>query len=228
MSSSTTTTNVDAADAEGYLGGGGGGDDDDSKNEIIMLSGYPFYTKGPDPKEIEKVAAQVKTTLQQCCGDQVVKHVSRMGSSAIDGIAGTPVCDMLAQVDPWPLTDEAKQRLTQAGYEFQGNAPHAPQDEWFFGGDGEPGHLGRVVLHTVPVGSEFCRDMVAFVEYVKSHPDAFERYNRVKVEGAVLMSKSEQQEGRLIGYKQKKAAVTNAIKAEAIEWYKKKSNEASS
>lgn len=197
----------------------------DDGGEIIMLSGYPFYTKGPDPKAIEKVAARVEDTLERTCGDQL-KGVSRMGSSAIAGIAGTPVCDMLAQIDPWPLADEAKERLAAAGYEFKGGAPHAPQDEWFFGGDGQPGHLGRVVLHTVPVGSDFCREMKAFVDYVNSHPDAFERYNNVKLQGAILMSKSDQEEGRLLGYKQQKEDVCKAIKQEAIEWYKKKANDA--
>lgn len=185
-----------------------------------MLSGYPFYVNGPDPKAIAEVAEKTRAVLEQACGDQL-KAVDRMGSSAIDGIAGTPVCDILAQLSPWPMTEDAKKRMTEAGYEFKGNAPHDPRDEWFWGGDGKPGHVGRVVLHTVPQGSEFVRDMKAFVEYVNNHPNAFQRYNDVKVEGAVLMSKSSEEEGRLLGYKKKKADVCDAIKREAIEWWTK-------
>jgi len=186
--------------------------------EIIMLSGYPFYVNGPDPKAIAKVEEKTRTLLEQVCGDQL-KSVSRMGSSAIDGIAGTPVCDILAELSPWPMTKNAKTQLAKYGYEFKGTAPHDDQDEWFFGGDGKPGHLGRVVLHTVPEGSEFVRDMKAFVEYVNTHSDAFQRYNDVKVEGAVLMSRSSNEDGRLLGYKGKKAAVCNEIKREAIDWW---------
>lgn len=207
-----------------------------------MLSGYPFYVNGPDPMEIAKVAESVKTTLKNaCCNDsnddgdnhqheqhQVVIAVDRMGSSAIDGMAGTPVCDMLAQIRPWPLTDKAKARLVDAGYECKGEAPHTANDEWFFGGirqDIEPGHLGRVCLHTVPEKSEFVRDMKAFVEYVKSHPDAFQRYNNVKVEVARRMAQSSEEEGLLLGYKEKKSKVCNEIKKEAIEWWLKKTRD---
>eukprot|EP00550_Attheya_septentrionalis_P006517 CAMPEP_0198285162 /NCGR_PEP_ID=MMETSP1449-20131203/4474_1 /TAXON_ID=420275 /ORGANISM="Attheya septentrionalis, Strain CCMP2084" /LENGTH=231 /DNA_ID=CAMNT_0043982449 /DNA_START=132 /DNA_END=828 /DNA_ORIENTATION=+ len=185
------------------------------EEDIIMLSGYPFYVNGPDPIVIAKVAEKTRAVLEKACGGQL-KSVDRMGSSAIEGISGTPVCDMLAELSPWPMTEEAKSRMAEAGYESKGSAPHASQDEWFFGGDGEPGHLGRVVLHTVPEGSEFVRDMKAFVEYVNSHPDAFQRYNDVKVEGAVLMSQSSQEDGRLLGYKGKKADVCKEIMREAM------------
>jgi GrpB-like predicted nucleotidyltransferase (UPF0157 family) len=132
----------------------------------------------------------------------------------------------MAQLDPWPMTDECKQRLqADFGYECQGMAHHAPHDEWFFGGDGAPGHLGRVVLHTVPKGSPFVQEMQAFVDYIKSHPDAFDRYNAVKVQGAKDMAQSNQEDGRLVGYKRKKANVCLAIKKEAMEWYQTKNME---
>jgi GrpB-like predicted nucleotidyltransferase (UPF0157 family) len=195
--------------------------DDANDGEIILLSGYPFYVNGPPPNAIAQVAAKVQTTLQQVCGEQLV-DVMRMGSSAIDGLAGTPVCDMLAQLEPWPMSVEAKERLeADFGYECKGLAHHAPHDEWFFGGDGKPGHLGRVVLHTVPKGSPFVQEMRAFVDYVKSHRNALERYNTVKVQGAREMAASltQPEDNRLIGYKGKKADVCLAIKKEAMEWY---------
>lgn len=187
--------------------------------DVIMLSGYPFFVNGPDPKDVVAVAERTRHDLEKACGSQL-KAVDRMGSSAIDGIAGTPVCDLLVQLSPWPMTDDAKARLTEAGYTFEGSAPHDPQDEWFFGGKGKPGHLGRVVLHTVPEGSDFVSDMKAFVAYVNSHPDAFKRYNEVKVEGARLMSAGPEEDGKLIGYKRKKADVCDQIKREAVEWWK--------
>ena len=48
---------------------------------------YP-RVNGPDPADIARVAATVQTTLATACGDQHVS-VDRMGSSAIDGIAGS-------------------------------------------------------------------------------------------------------------------------------------------
>ena len=193
---------------------------------IIMLSGYPFYVNGPDPQQIALVEAKVKATLEKALKDSehIIISFGRMGSSNIEGIAGTPVCDLLAQVSNWPLSDKVKAKLAEKGYECKGDAPHAPPggDEWFFGGDGEPGHLGRVVLHTVPEGSRFVQDMQAFVTYVNAHPDAFRRYNDVKVEGAKLMLESPEQEGRLLGYKAKKNGVCEEIKQEAIKWWEER------
>jgi hypothetical protein len=59
------------------------------------------------------------------------------------------------------------------------------------------------------------------VEYVNTHPEAFQRYNDVKLESAMLMEESEKEDGRLIGYKQKKQKVCDDIKREAIEWWKR-------
>lgn len=194
-------------------------DNTTNSSDVIMLSGYPFYIHGVDPSDVQSVFEKTRSVLQDMCGDQLVS-AHRMGSSAIDGIAGTPVCDIVAEVSPWPLNKENKAKLEEAGYECRGSAPHdIENDEWFFGGDGKPGHLGRVVLHTVPKGSEFVRDTRAFCEYVNSHPEAFERYNTVKVEGAILMSKSQEEDGGLLGYKQKKAQVCVEIMHEAIKWW---------
>lgn len=189
-----------------------------------MLSGYPFYLYGPDPKAVAEVADKNRAFLETTIGSQL-KSFNRMGSSAIDGIAGTPVCDILVELSPWPMAEEAKEKMAVAGYEYKGIAPHDTQDEWFWGGEGKPGHLGRVVLHTVPEGSEFARDMKAFVEYVKTHPNAFQRYNDAKVDGAKLMLKSTEEDGKLLGYKKEKAEVCDQIKKEAIEWWTQRKTE---
>jgi len=194
-------------------------DGDTSNDNIIMLSGYPVYLNGVNPIDVQNVFEKTQSILQDICGDQLVS-AQRMGSSAIDGIAGTPVCDIVAELSPWPINEENKAKLEEAGYTCQGSAPHGDNDEWFFGGDGKPGHLGRVVLHTVPKGSEFVQDMKAFVEYVNNHTAVFDRYNKVKVEGAMLMSRSDEEDGLLLGYKQEKKKVCDEIKQEAITWWK--------
>eukprot|EP00548_Thalassiothrix_antarctica_P000712 CAMPEP_0194142634 /NCGR_PEP_ID=MMETSP0152-20130528/11861_1 /TAXON_ID=1049557 /ORGANISM="Thalassiothrix antarctica, Strain L6-D1" /LENGTH=207 /DNA_ID=CAMNT_0038841659 /DNA_START=180 /DNA_END=803 /DNA_ORIENTATION=+ len=194
---------------------------DENEGGVIMLSGYPFYLRGADPKALAEVADKNRVLLESIFSSQM-KSFNRMGSSTIDGLAGTPVCDIVVELSPWPMTDETKGKMAIAGYEYKGVGSHTSQDEWFFGGEGKPGHLGRVVLHTVPEGSEFVRDMNAFVEYVKTHPNAFQRYNDVKVKGAVCMSKKSMEDGKLLGYKREKAEVCDKIKEEAIDWWTKR------
>jgi len=194
-------------------------DDTTTNEDVIMLSGYPFYVHGVDPRAARSVFEKTRSVLRDTCGDQLVS-AHRTGSSAIDGMAGTPVCDVVAEVSPWPLRGENRARLEAAGYICHGSAPHGTEhDEWYFGGDGKPGHLGRVVLHTVPEGAGFVRETRAFCAYVNSHPAAFERYHTVKVEGAVRMSNSAEEDGRLIGYKHQKAQVCAEIMHEAIGWW---------
>ena len=187
--------------------------------DVVMLSGYPFYMKGADPAALQAIADKTRAELTEILGPQL-KSLTRMGSSAIDGIAGTPICDLLAEISPpHPVGDDLKAKLAAKGFECKGPAPHNPNDEWYFGGEGKPGHLGRIVLHTVPEGDAFVHEMRVFVEYVNTHPDAFKRYNDVKLESALLLSKGDPEEdGKLLAYKHRKEKVCNEVKEEAIAW----------
>jgi len=204
---------------------------EEEHGEILLLSGYPFYVQGPPQDVLAHVTAQVKANLIEACaaaakdGDEkpiVVVAVDRFGSSAIPGMPGTPVCDVLAQISPWPLSDLAKRRLAKAGFDCQGISEHhadGGKDEWFFCGAGTPGHLGRAILHTVPAGHAFVWHMQAFVDYVKSHPDAYKRYADAKVKAARNVLLSKETYGRLSAYKVEKNVVCKQVKQEAIAWW---------
>jgi hypothetical protein len=135
--------------------------------EVIMLGDYPFYARQPTARMdavFDRNAARARTSL----GEDNVVDVRRVGSSAIPGMPGTPVVDMLAICRRWPPDAAALTALAAepAGFVAQGLASHAEDDLWFFGGDGPPGTLGRSVLHVVAEDNPWARDAVAFVECV--------------------------------------------------------------
>eukprot|EP00966_Prymnesium_polylepis_P070099 1629786-Prymnesium_polylepis.1 len=96
-----------------------------------MLGDYPFYSQQPTAM-MDEVFAENEARVRACLGDTVTVH--RIGSSAIRGMPGTPVIDMLAAVPIWPPSKEQLGSLAAEGFESKGMASHAPDDMWFFGG----------------------------------------------------------------------------------------------
>eukprot|EP01060_Flectonema_neradi_P030756 TRINITY_DN4531_c0_g1_i2.p1 TRINITY_DN4531_c0_g1~~TRINITY_DN4531_c0_g1_i2.p1 ORF type:complete len:213 (+),score=43.46 TRINITY_DN4531_c0_g1_i2:54-641(+) len=186
--------------------------------ETIYLAGYPFMTAGPDPACVKAIFEEGTNKFKACIGDRLARS-SRMGSSAIPGMPGTPVTDILIELKEWPIPEVELKKLQEAGFEFKGcPSPHYEQDQWFFGGEGKPGHLGRVVIHVVPENCDFAKEMRAFVEYVTNTPCAFEAYSKVKLQGAKELEG--ESDGRLLEYKKFKHDVVMRIKSECTEWMK--------
>ena len=192
------------------------------EGEIIMLGAYPFYTKQPTAA-MEAVFARNEEKIRQALGDGSLQGrllaIHRIGSSAIKGMPGTPVVDMLAVTREWPPDEAQLAALAAAGFEAKGRADHAADDLWFFGGDGPSGTLGRSVLHVVKEGNPWAKESLDFVFYL-SHPkhrDAFDAYAAVKLEGARLAVDG--QEGqKLSEYKRRKHAVCMEVMEKAKQF----------
>eukprot|EP01064_Diplonema_japonicum_P009145 TRINITY_DN16604_c1_g1_i1.p1 TRINITY_DN16604_c1_g1~~TRINITY_DN16604_c1_g1_i1.p1 ORF type:complete len:217 (+),score=48.95 TRINITY_DN16604_c1_g1_i1:60-653(+) len=191
----------------------------DDLPDVMMLGDYPFLPRGLEPEISKKVFLKTEVGITKALGSNI-KRCSRMGSSAIPGMPGTPVTDVLVEVESFPLVEEELKAMAEAGYDYKGIAPHGDKDQWFFGGEGKPGHAGRVVVHVVQLGSTFACEMDAFIRYVKVTPSAFERYAIIKLEGARLHKDVSAENNPLIGYKNKKEKVCNEVRLEAIEWAK--------
>jgi GrpB-like predicted nucleotidyltransferase (UPF0157 family) len=196
--------------------------DDGAEAEVLMLGAYPFYTTQPTAA-MDDVYARNEEKVRQALGDGSLQGrllaIHRIGSSAINGLPGTPVVDMLAVTREWPPDAAQLAALQAAGFEAKGLADHAEDDMWFFGGDGPSGTLGRCVLHVVREGNAFVKHSLDFVCYV-SHPkhrDAFDAYAAVKLEGARLALDGEEGQ-KLSEYKRRKHAVCMEVMTKANAW----------
>lgn len=141
-----------------------------------------------------------------------------VGSSAIKGMPGSPIVDLAIVIATLPPAAPILTALESIGYDYRGAAPHDRNDHWAMGGEGPKGHLGRVVLHITPSGSDFVDHAVAFVDYCNQNKQAFDSYAEVKLKGARLAMESAENRHRT--YKMTKHKVVSRLLAEAKEWSK--------
>lgn len=172
----------------------------------------PFYSVQP-AAEIAAVYEKESARIVEALGEALRAGPMHMGSSAIRGMPGTPVVDVVVAVEQLPPPPEVIAALELAGYAYRGPAPHDREDHWAMGGDGAKGHLGRVVLHITIPDSRFLRSARAFVDYCNSADgkEAFDAYAAIKIEGAALA-------GEQTMYKGHKGRVVSQVLAEARAW----------
>eukprot|EP00308_Calcidiscus_leptoporus_P009838 CAMPEP_0119377720 /NCGR_PEP_ID=MMETSP1334-20130426/46334_1 /TAXON_ID=127549 /ORGANISM="Calcidiscus leptoporus, Strain RCC1130" /LENGTH=232 /DNA_ID=CAMNT_0007396725 /DNA_START=65 /DNA_END=763 /DNA_ORIENTATION=- len=192
-----------------------------ASTDILWLGDYPFYTVQPTAG-MDAAFARNSERVRAALGADEVLSISRVGSSAVVGMPGTPVVDMVAVCKAWPPTASQLDALNRAGFDDRGLAPHAEDDRWFYGGDegAAPGTLGRCVVHVVREGNPWTAEAEAFVAYVSAVPKAFAAYSEVKLEGARLAVNG--RDGmRLSEYKQRKHKVCMRVLREAQVWARK-------
>lgn len=182
----------------------------------------PFYEQQP-AAQLKAVAEVEIAKLQAAAGAEGVtfcRGPMRMGSSAIPGMPGSAMVDLVVEfpeLDPPPPALMAA--LIAAGYEYRGKSPHDPQDHWAMGGEGPKGSLGRACLHLSPPGSGFMDSAVAFVGYLSDDPGAHAAYAGVKLEGARRAAEGGEGGGdRHAAYKKHKQATVARLMGESKVW----------
>eukprot|EP01090_Pellita_catalonica_P007587 TRINITY_DN18178_c0_g1_i2.p1 TRINITY_DN18178_c0_g1~~TRINITY_DN18178_c0_g1_i2.p1 ORF type:complete len:189 (-),score=38.51 TRINITY_DN18178_c0_g1_i2:430-996(-) len=170
-----------------------------------------------DHEKLRSVFVKESTKIKNVLADQVVA-IYHVGSTAIIGMPGTPVVDILVGSKTFPPSMEIIEKMKTVGFEYSGKAPHDENDTWFMGGTGVSGKgsFGRCTCHWMSVDNEAVENLKAYVDYVNSHKAAFEEYKAIKI----AQSKSQD----LMKYKKGKSAVVIKIMADAISWRKAQQN----
>jgi len=114
--------------------------------------------------------------IRQALGD-VLAGVEHVGSTAIPGLAAKPVIDIVVSVTSLAAGTAAVPALEALGYDCRGE-------------NGIPGRLffrkGMIEfrrthhLHLVEAGHEQWKSMLAFRDYLRSHPGDAQRYEALK------------------------------------------------
>jgi len=193
--------------------------------DIVMLGVYPFYIKQAPVDQLLDSFDRNSERIYRVLGEECLE-IFHMGSTAIKGMPGTPIVDLMAVCrSPNEPNQSQKKLLENEGFAYQGEAPHTNGDFWFFGGDptSQPGTMGRAVLHVVAQGNPFIDESKAFVDYCNAIPSAFDRYSTVKLEGAKLAINGEEGQ-KLSEYKVFKSNTVNVIMKEASIWAKTKAS----
>jgi GrpB-like predicted nucleotidyltransferase (UPF0157 family) len=131
-----------------------------------------------DPSWVQKYEMEqerILDALGDCTEGGVLYDIAHVGSTSVPGLAAKPCLDIAARVHPLPLPDERVAALELLGYEHLGEYG-IPGRHFFRKGPHE------VHLHVVSFDTEHWPRYVLFRDYLRAHPQAARRYERLKRE----------------------------------------------
>jgi GrpB-like predicted nucleotidyltransferase (UPF0157 family)/GNAT superfamily N-acetyltransferase len=145
--------------------------------------------------ERKRLAAELAVRLNQ------IEHI---GSTAVPGLVGKPIIDMMLGVDAWPPAEAITHAIGRLGYECLGEAG-VPERMYFR-------RRGSVNcnLHVVRLCGRHWVANIALREYLRSHESARERYSEAKRSAIASGANT------LLAYSQAKAQTLSALLNEAI------------
>jgi len=161
-----------------------------------------YSSRFPEFFEIEK-----KRLERVVGGGARVEHV---GSTAVPGLGGKGILDVLIGVGPNRLL-QAKRDLIDAGYEFGAKA--STPTKLFFRKDYTNRRVAkRIHVHLTLLNGRDFREKTCFRDYLIAHPKAAKEYARIKKEAATLAKG----EGDI--YIEHKARFVERVTRKALRW----------
>jgi GrpB-like predicted nucleotidyltransferase (UPF0157 family) len=168
-------------------------------DEEIRLRSYdPTW-----PAQFDREASALTGAL----GRHVAGGVHHVGSTAVPGLTAKPIIDIMIGVSDLDSSRPCIDLLAEMDYCY---APYR-QDvmHWFC----KPSPARRTHhLHLVPTGSERFTDVLAFRDYLRTHPVAVRQYEELKRQLATRHSHDRD------AYTDGKSAMVAAITADARRW----------
>jgi GrpB-like predicted nucleotidyltransferase (UPF0157 family) len=161
----------------------------------------PYDPGWPDQFELEG------EVLAGALGPRVVGGVHHVGSTAVPGLAAKPIIDIMVGVRDVDSSRPCIDLLAEFDYRY---APYR-QDvmHWFC--KPNPAHRTHH-LHLVPNGSQRFTDVLAFRDYLRTHPEAVRKYETLKRQLAGQHAHDRN------AYTDGKSAMVAAITADARRW----------
>lgn len=115
----------------------------------------------------------------------LIEHV---GSTSIPGMGGKGIIDILVAVSNKKDIPKMSSKLINSGYYF--GPDDGTIERWFHGrkvSDSERYHL-----HLTFEGSKDFKEMIAFRDYLKTHPEDFKRYVEVKKKAVEIANQDQE------------------------------------
>ena len=127
-----------------------------------------------DAKWAEEFAIEA-TALHLVFGD-VALLIEHVGSTAVPGLAGKPVIDILVLVHDVAAVDDFNQKMEQVGYRAMGEYVK-PGSRLFVK---EKGNVRLCNVHIFSEDHPHVREMIDLRDYLRTHPDEAKRYSQLK------------------------------------------------
>lgn len=143
---------------------------------------YPIVVVKYDPVWAELYQAEARF-LKSRFSPEVIVRIEHFGSTAVPGSAAKPVIDILVEVTSFKT---AKRKVIPElknqgyGYNWVTNQPKPPGHMMFVKGyDVKGAERLRYHLHMAPAGHPLW-DRLLFRDYLRKHPEAVRRYEKLK------------------------------------------------
>jgi GrpB-like predicted nucleotidyltransferase (UPF0157 family) len=127
----------------------------------------PYDPSSPRRYEVE--AARVSAGVGN------VAAIEHVGSTSVLGLAGKPTIDIAAGVPTLALASATRTGMERLGYSYSGD--HGLPQHVFNCGSSVP---WLFIVHVVEFESGFWRDLIAFRDYLRAHPEDAARYAALK------------------------------------------------
>lgn len=132
------------------------------------------------PAQFEAEAARIRAVCP--AGIVACEH---MGSTSVPGLPAKPVIDMVILVADYEAGAAFVEPIRSLGYTYKENNGIPGRRYFDLGGD-SPTELDRFHIHLYPVGHGDAKRVLAFRDYLRTHPEAKEAYAEKKRELAAM------------------------------------------
>ena len=142
----------------------------------------PKVTVVPYDRKWNASFEAIKKEIEAACGELIV-GVEHVGSTSVEGLCAKPCIDLDVVIEDYGVFDAVAERLEEIGYIREGDL--GIKDREAFRYRDKP-HLMTHHLYVCPRHSEELFRHVTFRNYLKAHPEAVQKYGKVKEEAARL------------------------------------------
>ena len=130
----------------------------------------------------ETAFQDIKYEIEATLGDLILA-IEHVGSTSVKALSAKPCIDLDVVIQDYTVFDAVVAKLASIGYSHEGNLG-IPDREAFAYSD-KP-HLYKHHLYVCPQDSEELRRHVTFRDFLRSNPEAAQKYGAVKEEAARL------------------------------------------
>ncbi len=125
---------------------------------------------------------KIKKEIESAIGDLII-CVEHVGSTSVEGMSAKPCIDIDVVIKDSSLLDSVVRGLAAIGYIHEGDLGIKGREAFRYS---DKPHLKNHHLYVCPQDSEELRRHITFRDFLRSHPEARERYSRVKEKAAEL------------------------------------------
>ena len=124
----------------------------------------------------------IRREIEAAAGDLILR-IEHVGSTSVEGLSAKPCIDLDVVIQDYGVFDAVATKLAAIGYLHEGDLG-IPHREAFCYSD-KP-HLMKHHLYVCPQNSEELHRHVTFRDYLRTHPEAVQKYSAVKETAARL------------------------------------------